>query len=184
LVDGTSLSITGSDDDDEFTYTPLAADAGRVRLASATTDFALSEFASLLLIGNQAAADRVTVEGTNGRDQIVANGSTRSVSVRNAAGTLLLPVELDTSIELAVLKGRDGDDTFLVLPEPTAMNPALQILVDGEAPNGFDRLVVQDEGPGNVVRHHQSLDQQSGAIVVGLLPSIGYGERRALWDLC
>ncbi|MEX2188761.1 MAG: hypothetical protein WD875_18270 [Pirellulales bacterium] len=174
LVDGAGLSIAGSEDDEEFTYTPTAADGGRVRLAGAATDFALSEFTSLLLIGNAAAADRVTVEGTNGRDQMVANGGTRSVSVRNAAGALLLPVELDASIELAVLNGRDGDDTFLVLPEPSATNPPLQMFVDGASPNGFDRLVVQDEGTGNVVRHHQSLDQQSGVIVVGLLPSIGY----------
>lgn len=174
LVDGASLSIAGGDDDDEFTYTPLSADAGRVLLAGAVTDFAFGEFAALLLIGNEAAADRVTVEGTNGRDQIVAGGGTRTVSVRNAAGALLLPVQLDTSIELAVFNGRDGDDTFLVLPEPLAGNAPLAFFVDGASPNGFDRLVVQDEGPGNVVRHHQSLDQQSGAIVVGLLPPIGY----------
>lgn len=176
LVDGASLTISATNDDDEITYTPLSASGGRVRLVHAVTDFTFSEFASMLLVGNESAADRVTVDGTNGRDQIAANGGTRSISVRNSAGTLLMPVDLDASIELVVLNGRDGDDLFLVVPEPGQTSPALHFFVDGQSPNGFDRLVVQDEGLGNVVRHHQSLDQQSGAIVVGMLPPIGYAD--------
>ena len=85
-----------------------------------------------------------------------------------------MPVSLDASIEVVAVNGREGDDLFLVQLPPLPTQLPWEVFVDGQAPGASDRLLVRPTDPGNVVRHHQSLDQQNGTIVVGRRSPIGY----------
>jgi hypothetical protein len=174
FVDGARLTLEGSDNDDDFIYRPQGPAQGLLQLRDVPVDFTFSQLAAVTLVGGNGDADHVTVSGTARADQIVAHVANRTVSVRNVQGTVLLPVALDDTIEVAYLDGAAGDDVFAVQLPPLPPAAPLEVFVDGQSPAGSDRLIVQADGTGQVVRHHQDLDQQSGSVIVGRQSPIGY----------
>ena len=164
-----NLTLTGTPLDDEFLYRPDSPDSGRISLSGRQTGFAFDNLSAILTIAaGPPAADEVIVEGTDGNDLMVVDAVNRTVAVTDSAGTALKPVTLDTDVELVTANGRSGDDEVLVVPG------GLPVQIDGGWPNASDRVVVVDEGPGNVVRHHQGPDGHSGSVIVGSLEPVEY----------
>ncbi|MHC4404254.1 MAG: hypothetical protein ACYTG0_31755, partial [Planctomycetota bacterium] len=157
---------------ERFVYTPLSPNSGGLIHDGGWAGYAISDFFGRLVInGGPDVGDEVIVMGSRDGDVFRVDGPARTVTVVNQAGTLLLPVELGADMERVGVDGDEGDDLFLVTPAPGG---ALPVGVDGGAPNASDRLVVEDAGLGDVVRHHQGPDGRSGSVIVGAASPIAY----------
>ncbi len=122
------------------------------------------------LLGAGGFADEVIVQGTNGSDRIRVNSLTRVVAVdvqsfgfpaavvaslrdvtlhNNVAA---LPAGMTSGIIEAVrVQGRDGGDTFHVVPD-AAVGNGLFIDIDGGSPQASDALVITNlDGAGNPI---------------------------------
>ena len=74
--------------------------------------------AALTVNGLGSVADQVLVEGTNSHDRILVDSVNRTVRVTDAAGTVLKEVTLADDVEQVIALGRNGNDTFTVVPAP------------------------------------------------------------------
>ena len=170
-----TLTFDGPSSRERFVYTPLAHDAGGLEIDGAWAGYGFEGFHGAFVInGGADVGDAVVVQGSHSNDSIFVDGLTRTVSVTNAVPMLLKPVTLGADVEVAGVDGLSGDDNFLVVPDPRVPGEALLVEVYGNWPNASDRLVVRDEGPGDVVRHHQGPDQRSGTIIVGPSGPVAY----------
>ncbi|MCO6455897.1 MAG: hypothetical protein J5I93_11420 [Pirellulaceae bacterium] len=147
------------------------------------------------IIDGGTEVDTLTVEGTSGPDLIdVFQPAASSLAADNytlsiAVGATLKVVEitktmaatapdtpgnLPTVEELRILAG-NGSDTIRVghADAYTDLNAAanvpdqrVRITVDGGEPNASDRLVVRDDGDGDLVLVRQANDERSGRVTV------------------
>ncbi|QEG38732.1 dockerin type I domain-containing protein [Roseimaritima ulvae] len=172
LGGGDTLTINGSDVDDTFVVNPSSGGSGSFRShLSPTFDFTGAD--AITATGGNGGSDEVIVEGTNSNDVITASAATRMVTVTDSTGTTLNPVILGAGIDIATIEANKGDDLILASPDPGA-GAALQINVHGDLPNASDRLVIEDQGIGNTVQHHQGPDLRSGSVIVGALSPVSY----------
>jgi len=171
---GAALTVLGTPVDDQITYRPEGPMAGSFVSEGDNTAFDFEEVVGDFTINALgASADHVTVEGTNNRDLIIVDSPNRTATVQDVAGVDLKPVVLANDVEILTAQGKLGSDTSVVIPAP-AVGSGLLVNIDGDWPGANDRLVVLDEGPGNLVRHHQGADGRSGSVIVGSLVPVAY----------
>ena len=157
LVDGAggadTLTVLGTESDDTLRYRPLSTQGGTFTLDGLATTFTFDTIPGSFTVDLGATvADRVVVLGTNNHDVITVDSPNRTVTVENAAGVVLKPVALATTVEQVSVMAGLGNDTVLVIPAPAAAtSPAgqpynLSVDVDGGPPGASDALVVAQAG--------------------------------------
>jgi hypothetical protein len=142
-----------------------------------------------LIGGGDSDIDTLLVQGTVLADVILLNQS--------GANTLLVHFNGDDDentirgVEIVRVEAGDGDDTIGVsvsdtlilpgtpgggeiLPTPDTDDGSLAFRIVGGAPNASDRLIVRDDGEGDLVVHRQGADLRSGSIRVGPLKPVDY----------
>lgn len=148
---------------------------------------------------NADDGDDILIE-SRGDDRLIGGGDTDTLLVQ---GTLLADVILlnQTSlttlevhfngdddenairgVEIVRVEAGDGDDTIgvsvtdtLIVPgTPDTDSGSLAFRIVGGAPNASDRLIVRDDGEGDLVVHRQGADLRSGSIRVGPLQPVDY----------
>jgi len=149
-----ALTATLTANDDELTYRPTGNAAGTFQNAGDNTTFNFTGVAGAFTVNGLASvADVVTVQGTNGRDQVLVDSPKRTVTVTNGAGTALKTVTLAADIENVSVQGLNGNDTFLVVPAPTVGPNAggnLLVNIDGGQPGASDALVIATAAGGTL----------------------------------
>jgi hypothetical protein len=117
--------------------------------------------------------------GTVGNDTINAvqtDGSTLSLTINAVTHTFALASSY--SIGEAKIEGLTGDDLIRVSVadslETTVPSKSIRFDVDGGPPNASDRLIVNDDGLGDLNLWRQASDAHSGSIVVGLFAPVVY----------
>ncbi len=122
-----------------------------------------------ILVQGTSLADIITLEQTNANTLVVNfNGDTDTNDVRQ--------------VEIVRVEGGDGDDTIgvsvsdsLVTPGPPDTDAgSLAFRIVGGSPNASDRLVVRDDGTGDLVVHRQGADGRSGSVKVGPFQPVDY----------
>lgn len=172
LGGGDALTMHGSAFDDTFIINPSNGGSGSFRSdLSPTFDFTGAD--AITATGGSGGSDEVIVEGTNSNDVITASAATRMVTVTDSTGTTLNPVVLGAGIDIATIEAKKGDDLILASPDPVG-GATVQFNIHGDLPNASDRLVVEDQGIGNTVQHHQGTDGRSGSVIVGAWPPVSY----------
>ena len=171
-----TLTVNGTSTDDRITYTPTGARAGNFQNEGSNTAFAFKDIGGAFTIaggsaGGSDVADEVFVNGTNNRDTITIDETTRTVQVN-----LLKAVVLDGTIEVLTARGLDGQDTFIDVPQvvvgPLWFVDNLLVYVDGGEPHGSDALVIASTTAGaalpptNFVVLHRDADPNAGSIRV------------------
>lgn len=157
-VGGAALTIDGTDDNDNFEYTPTGANAGSVNLNGQylTTNFFNVGAASAFTIDGLGGINQVTVDGTAANDVIgVVRGVSDTVQV-NALQTVTLP-SADTQ-SLVVASGF-GDDTVNV---SGTGGPPVTVL-GGQAPSSLILNVINTLAGSTVVT--PGADNDSGTVV-------------------
>ncbi|MCY2986578.1 MAG: dockerin type I domain-containing protein [Planctomycetota bacterium] len=173
---GGTLTVNGTSIDDRITYTPTGARTGNFQNEGSNTAFAFKDIGGAFTIaggiaGGSDVADEVFVNGTNNRDTITIDETTRTVQVN-----LLKAVVLGDTIEVLTARGLDGQDTFIVVPQvvvgPLWSVNNLLVYVDGGEPHGSDALVIASTTAGaalppmNFVVLHRDADPNAGSIRV------------------
>jgi len=165
-----ALTVLGAALENTYVYTPLGAQRGRFTTDQTLADFAFREIGGTFTLGGGASPrDSVTVEGSLGPDILFVDGPNRTVRVTDPTSTNLKPVVLAANVEMAGIRGGEGDDRLGV--EPGA---DLFVHVDGGLPNARDRVWIEDAGPGDLVLHREGYDRRSGSVVVGSLKPVDY----------
>jgi hypothetical protein len=173
------LFFSGTRVDDEITFTPTSGDSGSLTARGIATRFNFDEVPSgnaLRITGGGTGlggppgggfSDKVIFEGTTGSDRIRVNSPTRFVQLVIQGFGFPPPilatwrgVTLDDStspfgtpgvIETVEVRGRDGDDTFHVVPGDSIGN-GLFVNIDGGSPHASDALVITDlDGANNPI---------------------------------
>jgi hypothetical protein len=120
-----------------------------------------------------AGFDTVLIEGTSGNDVIDV--------FQSAAGTLDFTVngvadtDTFTTLEEARIDAKAGDDLIYVgVADALVATPAdsLRMTVEGGAPDASDRLVIRDDGLGDLTILRHGPNQRSGTAAVGGLNPI------------
>jgi len=165
-ADVEDLTIQGTRVDDTTTYTPLSTHRGTVSNDREATVVNFENFDQgeddFAITGGGGFADRVVVNGTNGRDLIQVDSTTRTVTPivlpfafpsgpgTANPGTTWRDVVLDdinatpagSLVDTLTINGSDGDDTFHVVPGLTGNGATLFVNVDGGQPQASDALVI------------------------------------------
>jgi hypothetical protein len=158
-----TLTVAGTVNDDQLTYTPTGAESGNIVDAGNVTLVSFNTLGGAFTVsggpsGGSDVADLLTVNGTSGSDFITVDSPNRTVTVANAAGTNLKPAILGPTLEEVTVDGGLGQDSFLVIPAlATATGPGgagvgvmvpinLLINVVGGPTDTGDALVVAQAG--------------------------------------
>jgi len=122
---GADVSVRGTPDDDDVTYSPTGAHAGQLKLAGLNTLFKLTSVGDLD-IDALGGDNTLTANGTAGAEIIGVDGVLQTVTVGG-----LQAVNDYSNIDALIVKGHQGDDTFNVTPSAT-----VPIFIDGGDPIG------------------------------------------------
>ena len=161
-----TLVVVGTNVDDTITYTPLGTSRGALnheteKVAISFDDFDQGED-NFVIQGGGGFADRVIVQGTQGRDLIQVRSNVRTITPivlpfafpsgpgTGNPGTVWRDVVLDATnaspgtglVDTVTIAGRDGSDTFHVVPGITTNGANLFVNVDGGQPEASDALVI------------------------------------------
>lgn len=181
-----ALNVVGTAGDDTFNFTPsstglgsfTASTTGAVVLTSPLFTYSGGSLNNITTNGGASGFDTVNLTGTTGNDNInvVQNSATSmnySQNVFSQGFTL-------TSIEGATIDAGNGDDVVRIsVADALEAAPAgsLRFIVHGGS--GNDRLVVDDNGIGDLTILRQ-IDGQSGNATVGALNPITYDSAERL----
>ncbi len=178
------MVVKGTAGDDTFNFTPSAANAGSFTAASTGAVVSTSPLftytgagPSIAIDGGTAGFDTLGLTATAGNDTInaVQTGSSSLSFTLNAFTTSFSALN---SIEAADIFALAGNDIIRVSVadalETTHPETALRFDVDGGPPNANDRLIVNDDGLGDLILWRQSDDNQSGSITVGAFAPVTY----------
>ncbi len=126
------------------------------------------------LIGGEGL-DTVVVRGTSLPDLISISQDTATNLTIDVNGTTRLDT-VDTVESLVVDAGLAADIIRINQADGLVATPqqSLSVYVDGGPDNAADRLIVNDDGLGDLVVASEAFDGQSGVISVGPLGPIGY----------
>lgn len=113
---GFNLTTIGTVNDDVIEYTPQGVASGKVQANNAAPVVNFSNVGTFTISTLASVGDVVVVNGTNNHDTITVNSPTRTVTVTNAAGTILQPVALNIDVEQVKVEAGLGNDTILVVP--------------------------------------------------------------------
>src|SRR5207253_2363045 len=119
--------------------------------------------------------DTILVDGTPGNDvinvvQTSASAATFTTNGVTQTGTL-------TSVEQVKIQGGEGNDLIRVsVADALEAAPAssLRFDVDGGPAGGNDRLLINDDGLGDLTILRQAADGRSGSATVGALNPVVY----------
>ncbi len=150
-----TIEAVGTSQNDDFIYTPTGATAGTFydSIASGNnlvpnTVFNISNVSDEFTVdgGSGGNADAVTLEGTAARDLIEINQATETAQVLANNVTALLPIQLDTDVEVLNAEGGTGQNTFQVIPGAGLQGSIDNLLVniDGGSGGQQNALVVAD----------------------------------------
>ncbi|MFT3883699.1 MAG: hypothetical protein QM703_29230 [Gemmatales bacterium] len=174
-----TLTLLGTIGDDTFNFAPSGIGTGSFTANATGAAVYTSPLFTYTGIGGNITAngggagfDTVGLAATNGSDNISAVQSTATA----LAYTLNAFTQNFTlaSIEASRIDAGDGDDViFVSVNDALELAPAgsLRFLVHGGS--GNDRLLVNDDGIGDLTNLRQ-IDGQSGSAVVGVLNPITY----------
>jgi hypothetical protein len=140
------LTVMGTAEDDNITYTPTGANAGTFQNAGLNTVFNFTNVTGpanpFSIDGGGGVADQVTVDGTTNRDLFEIDQGNRTVQVLAYDTTQLKTVNLDNGIETVTALGLPGEDTFQVIPSASVSVNNLVVNVDGGDPTSGNALVI------------------------------------------
>ncbi len=178
-----TLTVNGTAGDDTINFTPSSQTAGSFiatttgPVVATSPQFTYSNLgASITVNGGSGGFDTLGLIATNGSDTINAvQTDATHMNYNQNAFTLGF---IFSSIEDAAISALGGDDLIRVSVadalETTTPGAALRFDVDGGDPNASDRLVVNDDGIGDLVLLRQSNDAHSGSVTVGLFAPVNY----------
>jgi len=177
-----SLTVNGTPGEDSINFIPSLA--GRGSFTASSTGAVVASYpqfvyamsaASTITINSLGSFDTVGLTATSGNDVVNAVQSTASaLSYTQNAFTQPFSV---TNLEKVKLSTLGGDDLIRVSVSDTLVaTPAASLAfdVDGGPPNASDRLIVNDDGIGDLTILRQSDDQHSGSASVGTLNPVYY----------
>lgn len=181
-VAGSSLTVNGTAADDALTFTPTALGKG----SFTTSAVGSGDNSSLFFTYMAFAGSDLTVTGNAGFNQlglIATAGNDIINAVQTTATHLDFTLNAFTqgfaldNIASANINALSGDDVMRISVADaleTAPAGSLQFVVDGGPPNASDRLLVNDDGIGDLTLLRQAPDQRSGSVVVGALNPVSY----------
>jgi len=189
-----SVTVYGGAGSDRITAEPGLEDAATVTLDGGAGNDTLSADATLvggsgddILIGGDgdntydggAGYDTILVRGTISDDLISLKQSDATTLEHSitTGGVTASGTDSFTSIEMIEVDAGSGDDAVeITVADPLVATPgdSVPFTVEGDAPNASDRLVVVDDGLGDVTILREGADQRSGSIVVGTLAPVVY----------
>ena len=117
-------------------------------------------------MNGDADSDQIKIIGRIVNDTITANQTNATTLVVTFNGTARTYTV--NTMELVLIDGGLGDDVVAInVVDSVAPANSLPFYVIGNAPNASDRLIVNDDGLGDLVIHRQASDGRSGSIVIG-----------------
>ena len=170
---------------DEFDFTPTALGAGGLQVVSSGftaptyPSFGYTGFTGNITVTGGTTSgqkDTIGLYATTGNDTINAvqpdathlnvtlNAFTQGFAFSNVFDAKLFALAGNDTIRVSVADA-------LELSNPGA---ALRFDIDGGPPNASDRLIVNDDGLGDLILWRQSDDNESGSIVVGQFAPVVY----------
>ncbi|MFO0965132.1 MAG: FG-GAP-like repeat-containing protein [Gemmataceae bacterium] len=179
---GHNFTLVATGGDDALSVTPTAAGVGSFRdVASGASPYTSPQFtytgvgATFTVNGGAGGFDDLGLNATAGNDQInaVQTDATHLSYTQNAFTQIFTLA----SIEGASLLTGAGDDLIRVsVADALEAAPAgsLRFTVDGGPPNASDRLIVNDDGIGDLTVLRQAADGHSGSVTVGALNPVVY----------
>lgn len=189
-----SVTVRGNAGNDRITAEPGLEQSLAVTLDGGAGNDTLSADATLLggsgddiLIGGAgdntydggAGYDTILIRGTISNDLISLKQSDASTLEHSitTGGVTASGIDAFTSIEMIEVDAGSGDDAVeITVADALIATPgnSVPFTVHGNAPNASDRLVVVDDGLGDLTILREGADQRSGSIVVGTLAPIAY----------
>lgn len=175
----TPIKLTGGAGNDRLIATDLEQTINIELQGDANNDF-LAGGKGNNIYGGGSGFDTILIQGTPDNDLIAVEQLTTTTMTITRNG--VTSNETFATVEAVQIDGGDGDDTIGIsvadgLRNPVAPNNDLGSLafqVIGSGPNASDRLIVRDDGPGDLVIHRQGADGQSGSITVGVFKPVTY----------
>lgn len=116
--------------------------------------------------------DTILIQGTPGDDSITFYQTAANLISYRINGVNFLNRTV-TDVELVRIEGDDGDDKVFISVAHGIAN-SLRFNVIGDAPYASDRLIVNDDGLGNLVLMREAADRTAGSITVGPLAPVTY----------
>ena len=132
--------------------------------------------------------DTILVEGTSDNDVIDVRQTAADTMSSTVNGTADVD-ETMVDVEEVRIEAGEGDDLIRVSVidnlETTTPGASLRFSVVGDAPNASDRLVVVDDGLGDLVLYRKGSDSRSGSITIGPLAPVTFSgiERTDIYPL-
>jgi len=176
---GASVTVNGGAGGDRITAEPGLEDAVAITLnGGAGNDILIGATGDNTYDGG-AGYDTILIQGTISNDAISLEQSDASTLKHSitTAGVTASGTDSFSSIEMIEVDGGSGDDTVeITVADALVLTPAdsVPFTVDGGAPNASDRLVVVDDGNGDLTILREGADLRSGSITVGTLAPIVY----------
>lgn len=179
---GDSLTVNGQGSDDTMQFTPITTGTGRLIMTttggSTTTSplFFYSGFLGTLTTFGSAGVNTVEVIATAGND--VINAEQPDSTHLNLTLNTFAQVFTISAIQRANIVAGSGDDLIRVSVADALVlgGGSLAFGVDGGSPNASDRLIVNDDGLGDLTILRQAPDQRSGSVTVGTLNPVFYSD--------
>jgi len=177
------LTVNGTAGEDVVAFTPTALGAGTFKASTTGAVVATSPQFSytgvggigITVNGGAAGFDEVGLNATAGNDVINAV-QIDATHLNFTLNAFTQPFTL-AAMEGAIINGLAGDDLIRIsVADLLEGAPAgsLRFTVDGGLPNASDRLVVNDDGIGDLTILRQGADQRSGSVTVGVLNPVVY----------
>jgi hypothetical protein len=175
---GNVMTVNGTAGDDAFNFVPATAGAGSFTTSATgavtltSPQFTYTNVTGNITINGLAGVDTLGLTATPGNDNINAvQGTATTLAYTQNAFTQNFTVN---AMEAASIDAGAGDDVVRVsVADALEATPAssLHFLVNGGS--GIDRLLVNDDGIGDLTVLRQ-IDGQSGNATVGVLNPITY----------
>ncbi len=169
---------------DDFDFTPTGVGAGSLQVIASGgalptyPTLSYGNFTGNLTVtgGSAAQKDTLGLTATTGNDTINAvQTDATHLSFTLNAFTQLFAFSNLLDAAIAALAGNDVIRISVAdALETTTPAAALRFDVDGGDPNASDRLIVNDDGLGDLILWRQSDDNRSGSIVVGQFAPVVY----------
>jgi hypothetical protein len=179
---GSALTVLGTLGDDTFDFTPSAAGTG-----SFWATWTGAAVGASPLFTYTGVAGNITVDGGGGGFDTLGLIATAASDNINAvqSSTTALAFTLNaftqnftvTALEAARIDALAGDDIIRVSQADafqTGLPGALRFTVNGGSPGGSDRLIVNDDGIGDLTIIQYGADRTAGTVTVGVAPPIDF----------